>query len=169
MKEQQDRFITPFNSPLEIGLRAISILTDAYPSGYSLQRLSIFDYFSVHSDDFLDGPTGLHPKTPHRSGELLVRRELLQKGLRLYMCYGLIEQRFETTGITYAATERTGGFLDALTAGYTAKLRERTAWLVDNFKSASDNELESLVQNNFGVWGIEFEMESILWMEDENE
>jgi len=85
------RFIAPFNGPIEIGLRAISILNDAYPSGYSLQRLIIFDYLSVHSDDISGGPTGLHPKTPHRSGELLVRRDVLQKGLLLYMGRGLAE------------------------------------------------------------------------------
>lgn len=162
-----DRFIAPFNGPVEIGLRAISILNDAFPRGYSLQRLIIFDYLSVHSDDIEGGPVGLHPKTPHRSGELLVRREALQKGLELYMGRGLAEQRFQETGVTYAATERTGSFLDVLQTGYVADLRTRTGWLVDTFHSMSDGELNFLVQKNLGAWGAEFEMESVLWMEDE--
>lgn len=162
-----NRFIAPFNSPIEIGLRAISILTDAYPSSCSLQRLIIFDYLSVHSDDISGGPVGLHPKTPHRSGELFVRRDALQKGLLLYMGRGLVEQRFEMSGVTYAATERTGAFLDVLDTEYVADLRQRTCWLVDTFHKASDEELNSLVQQNIGAWGAEFEMESVLWMEDE--
>lgn len=162
-----ERFIAPFNGPVEIGLRAISILNDAYPDGYSLQRLIIFDYLSVHSDDITGGPVGLHPKTPHRSGELLVRRDALQKGLLLYMGRGLAEQRFQANGVTYAATERTGSFLDVLQTEYTADLRQRTCWLVETFYKVSDDELNSLIQKNLGVWGAEFEMESVLWMEDE--
>lgn len=162
-----DRFIAPFNGPVEIGLRAISILNDAYPNGYSLQRLIIFDYLSVHSDDIEGGPAGLHPKTPHRSGELLVRREVLQRGLELYMGRSLAEQRFQITGVTYAATERTGSFLDVLQTDYVADLRARTGWLVENFQNVSDEELHSLVRKNLGAWGAEFEMESVLWMEDD--
>jgi hypothetical protein len=167
MMGYSNRFIAPFNGPIEIGLRAISILNDVYPSGYSLQRLIIFDYLSVHSDDISGGPSGLHPKTPHRSGELLVRRDALQKGLLLYMGRGLAEQRFEMSGVTYAATERTGAFLDVLETEYVSDLRQRTCWLVDTFDAASDDELNSLVQQNLGAWGAEFEMESVLWMEDE--
>lgn len=167
MMEYSCRFIAPFNGPIEIGLRAISILNDAYPNGYSLQRLIIFDYLSVHSDDISGGPIGLHPKTPHRSGELLVRRDILQKGLLLYMGRGLAEQRFEMEGVVYAATERTGAFLDVLETAYVADLRQRTGWLFDTFHTASDKELNALVQQNLGAWGAEFEMESVLWMEDE--
>lgn len=167
MMGNSNRFIAPFNGPIEIGLRAISILNDAYPIGYSLQRLIIFDYLSVHSDDISGGPTGLHPKTPHRSGELLVRRDALQKGLLLYMGRGLAEQRFEVSGVTYAATERTGAFLDVLETEYVLDLRQRSFWLVDTFHTISDDDLNSLVQQNLGAWGAEFEMESVLWMEDE--
>jgi len=167
MMGDSNRFIALFNEPVEIGLRAISILNDAYPDGYSLQRLIIFDYLSVHSDDIEGGPTGLHPKTPHRSGELLVRRDPLQKGLLLYMGRGLAEQRFEMNGVTYAATERTGAFLDVLESEYVADLRQRTCWLVETFHTVSDDELNSLVQQNLGAWGAEFEMESVLWVEDE--
>lgn len=166
MKRYSDRFIAPFNGPIEIGLRAISILNDAYPEGYSLQRLIIFDYLSVHSDDIEGGPTGLHPKTPHRSGELLVRREVLQKGLLLFMSRGLAEQRFEKNGVTYAATERTGAFLDVLVTEYVSELRQRTCWLVDTFQKLSDDELNSTVNQNLGAWGAEFEMESTLWVEE---
>ena len=72
--EEKKRFIAPFNGPVEIGLRALAVLNDAYPVVYSLQRLVVFDYLIVHSDDVLGGPSGLHPQTPRRGGELLVRR-----------------------------------------------------------------------------------------------
>ena len=166
IKTSKQRYIEPFNGPLEIGLRAISILNEAHPETYSLQRLVIFDYLVVHSDDIEGGPKGLHPQTPHRSGELLVRREILQEGLYLYMSRNLVQRRFEETGIYYAATEHTSAFLDVLASEYTQALRDRAEWLVSNLGGMSDKELEAFVQSYIDKWGAEFEMESVLWSEE---
>ena len=57
--------LAPFNGPVEIGLRALALLNEAFPACYSMQRLVVFDYLVVHSDDMPGGPTGLHPKTPY--------------------------------------------------------------------------------------------------------
>lgn len=156
---------SPFNSPVETGLRAIVILMDAYPISYSLERLVIFDYLSIHSDDIVGGPAGLHPKTPHRSGELVARRKVLEDGLQLYMAYGLVEKIFDERGISYAATEQTGPFLDLLAVNYIIQLREKSRWVFDSFHSKSDSEMDAMVQKNMTLWGGEFKRESVLWME----
>jgi len=161
-----NNYVGPFNGSLEIGLRALAILNDAFPKAYSLQRLLFLDYFIVHSDDLPGGPTGLHPQTPHRGGELLVRRNAMQDGLLLYQSRGLIEQRYENTGVTYSATERTSSFLDVLISEYTVELRERATWLVERFGDEPDTVLEQIVQGHIGKWGAEFELESILWEEE---
>ena len=133
--------LPPFNGPIEIGLRALSLLSEAFPAPYSLQRLVVSDYLLVHSDDMPGGPPGLHPKTPHRGGELLVRRAVLEQGLMLYQSRGLLERHYTEAGVMFAATERTAGFLDALSSGYATELRERAAWLVSIFGDVSDSEL----------------------------
>lgn len=160
------RIVAPFNSPVEIGLRALSILNEAFPEAYSLQRLVVFDYLVVHSDDLPGGPSGLHPKTPHRSGELLVRRGVLHSGLLLYQSRGLVERRFDHSGVFFAATEHSAGFLDALSVEYALRLRQRARWLVEQYGALSDAQLEVLVRENIGEWGTEFEMESVLWEEE---
>lgn len=152
----------PFNGPIEIGLRALVILTEAFPSAYSLQRLVISDYLVVHSDD-ADGPQGLHPQTPRRSGELLVRRESLQRGLLLYQSRGLIERRYEPDGIMFAATEASAAFVDVLESQYVSELRSRAKWLVSRFQAITDKELDDFVEKRLGIWGAEFEFESVLW------
>lgn len=153
----------PFNGPVEIGLRALAILNDAYPDAYSLQKLTVFDYLVVHSDDVPGGPAGLHPKTPHRSGELLVRRRALESGLLLYQSRALVEQAFTNDGVFYRATERSAAFLDVLNTHYAIGLRERAAWLTQTFGAMSDVDLQRLVQQQLGDWGAEFELESVLW------
>lgn len=162
----EERYVAPFNGPLEIGLRTTAILNEAYPEAFAVQRLVILDYLVVHSDDVAGGPSALHPQTPHRSGELLVRRDSIQKGLYLFMSRNLVQRRFSETGILYAATEHTAAFLDSLEADYTRVLRERAAWLVDQLRPMSDSVLNEFVRVNIGQWGAEFEMESVLWRED---
>lgn len=151
-----------FNGPIEIGLRTLVILTEAFPTAYSLQRLIISDYLLVHSDD-ADGPQGLHPQTPKRSGELLVRRESLQRGILLYQSRGLIERRYEPDGISFAATEASMPFIDILESKYTSELRSRAKWLISRFQEINDRELEDFIKDRLGIWGAEFEFESVLW------
>lgn len=159
--------IIPFNGPVEMGLRCLAILNEAYPAKYSLQKLVVFDYLTVHSDDAPGGPTGLHPQTPNRSGELLVRRETLSEGLMLYQSRGLLERRFEANGVYFAATERSGAFLDSLDSEYVFALRQLAGWVVQSFGELSDEELQEFVTEHIGVWGAEFELSSVLWEEED--
>lgn len=165
--ERGKRFIAPFNGPVEIGLRALCVLTDAYPEAYSLQRLVIYDYLVVHSDDLPDGPAGLHPRTPRRGAEILVRRQTLQLGLHVYGSRGLVDVKYTPTGIHYIATERSASFLDALSSDYILRLRERSAWMVETWGRSTDSELESYVKSHIDEWGSEFTMESVLWSEQQ--
>ena len=84
---------SPFNSALETGVRTLAILIACYPTAHDLGRLVQYDYLTVHSGD-ANGPPSLHPPLPLRSGELLVRRGLIESGLRLMMSRSLVR----TTG-----------------------------------------------------------------------
>ena len=155
-----------FNGAIEMGLRAAVILCDAHPIGYGLQRLVVLDYLLVHSDDLPDGPAGLHPQTPHRGGELLVRRDALERGLNLLESRGLVERRFDPDGVVFAATESTAIFVDALSSDHSVILKERARWLVATLGSRSERELTELATASIGVWGAEFVMESVLHEEN---
>ena len=155
----------PFNGPVEIGLRALAMLTESFPAACSLQRLVVYDYLVVHSDDVPGGPPGLHPKTPHRGAELLVRRAVLERGLLLYQSRGLIGRQYTEGGVMFAATERSASFLDVLNSPYLQLLRERAAWVMSEFGERTDEALSSIVREHIGEWGAEFEMESVLRLE----
>lgn len=159
--------VNPFNSPVELGFRALVFLNEAYPNEYSLRHLVICDYLMVHSDDVEDGPEGLHPKTPYRGGELLVRREPLQQGLQLFHSRGLIQKQYRSSGLFYSASDNTESFLDAIEASYSQRLMARAKWLKAAFGATELETLQELVNANLGKWGAEFEMASVLWLENE--
>lgn len=158
--------VSPFNGAVEIGLRALSVLAEASPAQYSLERIVVCDYLVVHSDDIPGGPGGLHPRTPHRSGELLVRRKAVQEGLQLFESRGLIVRHYLPAGIAFSAAEGASAFLDVLQTSYVKQLRDRATWLVETFEQASDDEIASMVRKQVGNWGAEFTMESVLWSDE---
>lgn len=160
--------VITFNSSVEVGLRTLVLLDEAFPIAFSLSRLVVFDYLLVHSDDVEGGPDGLHPQTPHRSGELLVRRQFIQQGIRLYESRQLLIRSFEDTGITFQATDASTVFLDSLSSPYSLKLRDRGEWVIKEFGQVSDEDLSAFARVNLGRWGAEFESESVLWQEEWN-
>jgi len=107
----------------------------------------------IHSDDLPEGPIGIHPKTPQRSGEYLVRRNDLSTTLKVFISRGLIAEYYENKGLMYAATETSAPFLDRLTAEYTSRLREYALWVVDTYGNESEPDLNHLMIQNFKQWG----------------
>lgn len=145
-----------FNGPLEAGLRAVAILGAAHPQSLDLQRLVAFDYLLVHTGD-IGGPSSLHPASPMRSAELLVRRQLIQRSLLLMMTRELVRRELQADGIRYCAGENTAPFLAALESEYLRALRERAQWLVRELADRTDQDFRALMRSFFKDWVEEFQ------------
>lgn len=147
----------PFNSALESGLRALCVLYEAFPRSFDTQRLVFLDYLVVHSGDAEDGPESLHPATPFRSNEWVVRRHLVDQGLRLLIQRGLVTPELTDAGILYSASETSGAFVACLVEPYTTELKKRARWVVSNFGQKEEAELIDYFNQNLDRWGAEFE------------
>jgi len=152
----------PFNTPLESGFRSLFILAAISPTFRDLQRLVYYDYIMVHSNDIIEGPPSLHPAIPHRSGEWLVRRNLILGGLDLMYSRELVKKEFTSTGIMFGATELTIPFLKYFNSNYARALQETASWLANRFELFSDDELKNFMTSNLGRWGAEFKRESVV-------
>lgn len=149
--------IQTFNSPIETGLRALILLAESYPEQLDLQRILEFDYILVHTGD-VDGPPSVHPALPLRSGELLVRRQLIERGLMLMISRGLITRHATPNGFVYQAEDDAGPFLDSLTAEYLHDLQDRAVWVVDRFSGMSDYEIRVMLSQVYDQWSREFQV-----------
>ena len=148
--------ISPFNTPLETGTRALAVLDALFPNNADLQTLVTLDYLVVHSGD-AGGPQSLHAALPLRSGELLVRRGLIERGLSLMESRGLIAREATSDGFYYRATESSTPFLESLQSGYSTVLKERAGWAAETFGAFSEGDLLRLVRNIFDEWTTEFQ------------
>jgi hypothetical protein len=149
--------VQTFNSPIETGMRALILLATAYPAQFDLQRLLEYDYMMVHTGD-VDGPPSIHPPLPLRSGELLVRRQLIERGLMLMISRGLVSRHATKDGFMYQAEDDAGPFLDALTVEYLDDLKNRANWVVDRFRDMSDQEIRFMLTRVYDQWSREFQI-----------
>lgn len=146
---------TPFNSPLETGVRALVILVAIYPKSLDLQRLVDFDYLVVHSAD-VDGPESLHPPLPMRAGELLVRRNIIQSGILLMMSRGFVMRVSTDTGIEYVASDTAMPFVNNFVNSYLKTLQDRADWVVARFGEMSGDSLQAVTAHFFDKWTTQF-------------
>lgn len=147
----------PFNSPFETGLRAAAVLVAAYPRALDLQRLVVFDHLCVHTGD-VGGPDSLHAPVPMRSAEILVRRQLVERGLLLMMSRGLITRSAEPTGIVYRAGDFAETFLVSLSSTYLAALCDRAEWVVETFADLADEEIRKRTGTVLERWEEQFQV-----------
>lgn len=131
------REVTPLNSPLEVGVRALVLLAESHPEPMDLAQLVALDHVLLHSGEF-SGPPSLHPDLPGRAGELGMKRAVLEEALLVLIRAGLAGIVDREEGLMYAATDRGPVFVDVLEAPYAEALRERAEWAVHRFSERSD-------------------------------
>lgn len=145
-----------FNSPLETGMRSLVILDAAYPRAFDLSEMTWLDHMVVHTAD-IGGPPSLHPDVPHPSGELLVRRPLVEQGLTLMRRQHLVVRESSPRGVLYRASDEGVAIVDHMRTDYAQVLRARARWLADTIEPLSAEDLKRLVDTRFGRWSIEFD------------
>ena len=145
-----------FNSPMELGLRALCLLVELYPQPQDLQRLVLLDYLLVHSADVDGGPPSIHAATPQRGAEVLVRRAILEPGLALFARRGLIVPSIDAAGFAYLASDRGACFLDTLRSPYLLAIRDRGRWISERFGSLPTATIQGFVNDKLDRWGGQF-------------
>lgn len=148
----------PFNSTLETGIRALVVLEAFHPRRCDLLEVTWLDHLVVHTGD-LDGrdvPQSLHPDLPNRAGELLVRRQLVEKSLRLMQQVHLVQVYETEEGIAFGASEDAPSYLDLLQAPYSLALKERARWMAERFACLKTDEMRALIETRIGRWTADF-------------
>lgn len=145
-----------FNSALETGVRSVVLLNTACPRAFDLKELTWLDHLVVHTGD-ISGPESLHPSVPHRDGELLVRRSLVEQGLTLMRRLHMVEAEYGTSGIVYVALDQATPFVKLIRTPYGRALKERAMWLINYLTERGDDHLHEVITQKIGRWAVEFQ------------
>lgn len=148
----------PFNSTLETGIRAVVILNAFYPRQCDLMEMTWFDHLVVHTGDLHgdDVPPSLHPDMPNRTGELLVRRSLIEKSLRMMIEVHLVDYLESDRGFLFQASEDAAAYVDLLQSNYAVALKARAGWISGRFAEMDTSEIKAVAEERIGRWTAEF-------------
>lgn len=148
----------PFNSMLETGIRAVILLEAFYPRRCDLIEMTWLDHLVVHTGDLegIHAPESLHPDQPNRTGELLVRRQLVERSLRMMQQVHLVDVLETEAGIEFFASEEATSYLELLQAPYSKGLKERAKWLADLFVEMETADIREVIESQIGRWIAEF-------------
>lgn len=146
----------PFNNPLEIGLRLLSILNEAFPKKVTLQSLIYIDYIIIHSGDFDNKILSIHAPVPYRESEIFIKRNLIKDSLDFLLYKNLADIRYDTEGITYTATEDSTPFLEKLSEEYSRELLIRVKWFFNKYKSVDEIILKNIFSTGNNLTRTEF-------------
>lgn len=147
-----------FNSALETGVRSICILVADLSNKFDIQQLLALDHIVVHTGDIENAPPSLHPNILQRSGELLVRRPLIENGLVLMESKRLVQKVITPDGFYYCATELASVFIESLTNEYIKELSQRAQWAVTMYNDYGDMLFSEIFNSAFNRWRNEFQI-----------
>lgn len=139
------------NSPLELGLRALVILTACFPRSLNLDQVVLMDYCLLHSADF-DGPVSVHPAVPARSGEIGLKRSVIEHGLQVMTRAGMVDLVATTDGVTYRASEQAAPFLRLVDSPLLAELNEIAVWSASEFDGLTTEGLRDRIRSVANAW-----------------
>jgi hypothetical protein len=145
------KFFGLFNSPLEVGVRCMVLLVEAYPTGLHLDELLSLDYVMTHSNEFA-GPPSLHPSTAISIAEPFSRREITQKALQSFQLKGLVEEIPTERGLIWQAGDDAAPFTEYLSTDYHIAMKKCAEWLwaevklngLESYSSAIDGKVSLL-------------------------
>ncbi|MFF1378783.1 ABC-three component system middle component 2 [Streptomyces sp. NPDC058308] len=146
--------MNPLNSPLEVGVRALVLLSASFPEPLDVARLVYLDHVMLHSGD-MDGPPSLLPSLPAGPGELAMKRHLIEQGLIVLLRAGLADMEAGPGGLVYRASEEGPGFIDILEAPYTSALKERASWAI-SAQDSSRLDVRAATRAITERWALEF-------------
>ena len=146
LKELEKKHI-PFNNSVETGLRVLTILHQAFPKSFDLQKLVYLDYLNVHTGDFDNTKSSIHVAVPYRQGEIFVRNRIILKGIQLFISKGLIDIVYSPKGIEYKASESATPFLENLEEEYVNQLKSTSEWVCEMFAKKNNKQLKTLIRS----------------------
>lgn len=146
-----------FNGPIETGLRSLMLLEAFHPEPLDLERLSLLDYFVVHTAD-IEGPDSLHPKLASNVGEYRIRRRVIEDGINLMRHASLVQVIEDENGVQFASADDAPAFIKLLATEYNLDLMARAKWLAEQTSRRGDEFLTHL-KDSIDRWTHEFQYE----------
>lgn len=144
-----------FNTPIELGLRALIILQAGNGGVMDLEKIMYLDHLCLNTSD-INGPESLHAPTPNRGVQVFSKKALLQKGISIMLSKELMELIVTQEGFYYGISEAGEMFLKMFQTKYYLEFVKRSDWVLERWGKIPTSQIKNFIDTNLQNWGGEF-------------
>jgi hypothetical protein len=135
-----------FNTPFEVSLRIILLLDAIGDQRETVDRISIIDFMSVYGEDFGASSSNLHGDNHFRFGEFALRRDRVEKALKLLVLDGLVKAASSENGFLYSITANGSLYCQRLDSNYADEYHETVRCVNKLITNQSERQIAELIQ-----------------------
>lgn len=143
------------NSPLEVSLRALIILSTNTNNFYSIEKLTYLDQIITHMNDYGLMKQNLHNKSIFLESELITKQILLKKGLLYLISKDLVQVIIKDSKIYYQSNKFSNLFLKTFTSKYHDNYKLFSNIVIEKFGKIHTNILKNIVLEDINLKGVE--------------
>ncbi len=134
-----------FNSPFEMMLRVLLLLSQDKKNYYSVDRIVLIDFVSCYAADFQLPYSNLHGTNNYKFGEIASRRQLVQEAIKLLVTKGLIEVKVDK-GYLFCISVSGFEYAKKLESSYATEYKAISKSAIRKFRKESDENIMKLVR-----------------------
>lgn len=135
-----------FNSPFEMELRILLLLSCEDDNSFSVERILSIDFITCYSSEFGFSHENLHGQNNFKFGELSNRRILIQNAIKSLVLKGLIDVEVDR-GYLFRITDKGKEYVDKLTSDYAKEYKDIAMIVINEFGKDSDERLIGKIQS----------------------
>ncbi len=135
-----------FNSPFEMSLRIILLLSTVPKEKFSVDRIIGLDFISCYAADFGLPFSNLHGDNGYRYGEIVGRRLLVQEAVKNLVTSGLIEVTINR-GYQFSITDCGKKYAIGMETDYARDYKETAKAAIAKYRDNTDARILATIQN----------------------
>ena len=137
---------TLFNSPFEMGLRALLLLSSAPKQEFTVDRIVALDFITCYSADFGLPYQNLHGENNYKYGEIANRRMLVQEAIKDLVLRGLVDVKIDR-GYNFTISAEGKKYAGKLKSSFAADYKEIAKKAISKNKDNTDEGILATIQS----------------------
>jgi len=134
-----------FNSPFEMGLRTLLLLSCAPTKAFSIDRIVGLDFVACYAADFSLSCANLHGINNYKYGEIGGRRLLVREAVKDLVIRGLLNVTIER-GYLFSISEEGKKYARKLKSTYATEYKVAAKAAVTKYKKNTDESILKTIQ-----------------------
>ena len=135
-----------FNSPFEMELRTLLLLSADTKNAYSIDRIVSLDFIVCYAADFNLPYGNLHGQNNYKYGEISNRRLLVQTAIKTLVTKGLVNVLIER-GYLFSISEQGQKYIRKLKDSYAVEYKRIAKAVVKKYRKDSDEDILASIQS----------------------